>query len=179
MKGVYLLLLSGVLAACITSNASAASEHTLVNSSANSGGDTASASYKASVSLGESIVGACSSSLYKSSLGFLPSVKASAASFVSNNLDSVFVYPNPYKPSSGGIYDSDHITFKKLSSKATIKIFNIALEHIATLEKDSSNDEYKWNAKNDSGATVASGLYLYFVSDPDGHKAKGKFVIIR
>jgi hypothetical protein len=174
-------LLTIMFLACLVSGAAAVSSHTQVNGSMNSGTgiNIASNRNKATVSLGESIVGASSSALYKSSLGFLPSANASSSLFVSSNLDGVFVYPNPYKPLSGGIYDSDKITFKKLPTRATIKIFNIALEHIATLEKDSSTDEYKWTPLNDSGATVASGLYLYFISDLDGHKAKGKFVIIR
>ena len=181
MKSVNQLFMAGLFLSCLLSDVRAVSSHTLVNSSINSttGIGISSSRNKATVSLGENIVGSSSSSLYKNSTGFLTSVNASANSFVAINLDSVYVFPNPYKPLSGGIYDADKVTFKKLPTRATIKIFNIAMEHIATLEKDSNVDEYKWTPRNDYGASIASGLYLYFISDPDGHKAKGKFVIIR
>jgi hypothetical protein len=36
-----------------------------------------------------------------------------------------------------------------------------------------------WNLANDSGARVASGIYLYLITDGQGNKTRGKFTVIR
>jgi hypothetical protein len=102
-----------------------------------------------------------------------------ASSYLKTDLSEVIVFPNPFKPGSGGAYDAAEITFRNLTRKSTIKIFNIAGELVKTIEVDNVAGEEKWNAKNDSGEKVASGVYIYYVSTDGGLKAKGKFAIIK
>ena len=102
-----------------------------------------------------------------------------------NNLDNVKVYPNPYQPGSGTKYDDtvfgQGIIFENLTQNARIKIFNVAGELIADISETSGLGRYVWNARNQAGNKVASGVYIYFIvnSDNSSQKAKGKFAIER
>ena len=91
------------------------------------------------------------------------------------------VYPNPYKPGSGGEYDNtdfaEGIVFSGLSSGSQIKIFNIVGENIH--EADAGTDgTYIWNTELDNGKLAPSGLYIYLISG-DGDDETGKMSIIR
>jgi len=100
----------------------------------------------------------------------------------SSNLEAAFVYPNPIKPNSpGSSYYAQSLTFKALTPQAVIKIYNIAGELVATLNKtDNSVDFYAWDMRNDTGQKLASGVYIFFTTNPDNGKTKkGKFAIIK
>jgi len=103
------------------------------------------------------------------------------------DLDNIRVYPNPFKPYDGNPetgepyrngFTNSGIIFDPLSQDATIKIFNLAGELVAELSGITGCAQ--WDAKNESGKEVASGVYIYLVTDKAGSKpATGKFVIIR
>ncbi|MFH1352124.1 MAG: fibronectin type III domain-containing protein, partial [bacterium] len=93
-----------------------------------------------------------------------------------NDLSGVVVYPNPYKPGSGGDYDDaagGGIVFAKLTENVKIKIFNIAGELVKELNHTSGSTESWTEARNQ-----ASGVYIYVVSGSSGKKT-GKFAIIK
>ena len=96
------------------------------------------------------------------------------------NLSETYVYPNPFKPGSGSVFDAPKIVFKKLTDRATIKVYSYAGQLVATLHKtDTSVDYYEWDAKNETGEYVASGVYVYLITNTSGEKISGKFGIIR
>ncbi len=102
------------------------------------------------------------------------------------NLENVKVYPNPYKPNSGTIYDNnpivgDGIIFSGLTQKAKVQIFNIAGELVTEFEEEDGDGIYVWDTRNKNGEKVASGVYIYFITNPDdkSKKKKGRIVIIR
>jgi len=103
----------------------------------------------------------------------------------STDLDNVKVYPNPYKPGSGTIYDNsslgEGIVFSNLTANANIKIFNIAGELVAEFNETDGDGMYLWNTRNPNGEKIASGVYIYYVTNPNNnsHKAKGRIVIVR
>ncbi|MFQ3675287.1 MAG: fibronectin type III domain-containing protein, partial [Endomicrobiia bacterium] len=108
---------------------------------------------------------------------------------VSLNLNEVKVYPNPYKHGATGdnakFSDSSlgtGIVFDNLTLKAEIKIYNISGELVSELSENDGDGMCLWNTKNKDGEKVVSGVYIYYVTNPDdkGMKpAKGKFAIIR
>lgn len=106
-------------------------------------------------------------------------------SSVELSLASVVVYPNPYKPGTGGIYDNtssgEGVLFDKLTAEARIRVYNIAGELVADLRETDGDGRLLWNTRNDAGDAAASGVYVYIVTNPDdsAQKAKGKFAIIR
>ncbi|WP_413853290.1 glycosyl hydrolase [Candidatus Ruminimicrobium bovinum] len=114
-------------------------------------------------------------------------VKVLPKSFISttkllneNTQTELLVFPVPYKPGSNTMYDSgDGITFLGLKEGSNIKIFNVSGELV--YEKSIENNEKKfiWNAKNNSGNKIASGVYIYYITSADGTKHKGKLAIER
>lgn len=95
------------------------------------------------------------------------------------DLASLKVFPNPWRPGSGGSYDASGVLFKNLTQTATIKIFTVAGIPVRTLEKTAADGDQKlWDGRNDGGAKVASGVYLYLVTGSASSK-KGRLAVIR
>ncbi len=95
-------------------------------------------------------------------------------SVVTFDLGSIRVYPNPWRADQ---HASVSITFDGLTDPATIKIFTEAGHHVKTLQ--STSGQATWDRTNDSGDRVASGLYLYLITNPQGQKSRGKLALIR
>ncbi|MEK6645856.1 MAG: TIGR03790 family protein [Candidatus Firestonebacteria bacterium] len=94
---------------------------------------------------------------------------------VMTDLVEAHVYPNPFKPSLG----HTNIYFTKLTDRTRLRIFNVAGELIYDVEKSTPNGEFEWNAKNSGGENIASGVYIYMITNDKGHIKKGKLAIIR
>jgi subtilisin family serine protease len=95
-------------------------------------------------------------------------------SLVESDIEKVRVYPNPWRS------DRHHIpaiTFDRLAANSTVQIFSVSGHHLKTLSKTS--EAAAWDLTNESGETVASGLYLYLVSNDQGQQTRGKLAIIR
>ncbi len=113
--------------------------------------------------------------------------------------DQVLVVPNPYRgdnryPGGGGLSmfagafngDNGLIWFIHLPKKATIRIFTLAGDIITTLQHDDVRraasglftGQEEWRILTESGAALASGIYLYSVESDLGTQI-GKFVILR
>lgn len=90
-------------------------------------------------------------------------------------LDAVRAYPNPWRSDR---HSGHGVTFDHLSGRVTVKIFTVSAEHVKTLVSDAGNPAM-WDLTNDSGANVASGLYLYLVTNDAGAHATGKVAVIR
>ncbi|MDI6751318.1 MAG: hypothetical protein QME07_00435 [bacterium] len=94
----------------------------------------------------------------------------------------VTVYPNPLK-----VYNHTKITFgdrsdsdKMLPEKGTIKIYNISRELIKTIEFNISDGGKKeWDVNNNEGKPLASGVYIYVITNPAGEKCIGKIGIVK
>lgn len=96
------------------------------------------------------------------------------------SVSDVVVYPNPYKPGSGTNFDRPGgMVFDKLPLYSKIRIFSIAGEQIFNTEISGLDVSYEWKAVNNSGNRVASGVYIYIVTAPNGQKKKGKLAVIR
>jgi hypothetical protein len=106
------------------------------------------------------------------------------------NLDRVVVYPNPFNARdyiSAGHPLPARITFAFIpTSTERIEIFNIAGERVRTLDpSDASEFETqggftiaKWDAKNDYGREVASGVYVFWIR-ANGQVKIGKVAVIK
>lgn len=91
------------------------------------------------------------------------------------DLSKAHCYPNPYKPSEG----HTRITFSRLTSYTKLKIFNIAGELVYEYEAETPNGELSWDVVNNRGEKLASGVYIYLITDKLGNKAKGRFAVIK
>jgi hypothetical protein len=84
------------------------------------------------------------------------------------------VYPNPWRSDRGY---AQQVTFALLTGNTTLKIFTVSGHLIKTL--NTSNASVTWDLTNDSGDKVASGIYLYLITDSQGDKVKGKVAVIK
>jgi hypothetical protein len=100
----------------------------------------------------------------------------------------VGVYPNPYR--TGSQYDTVQqgtvelgrkIWFTGLPERCRIQVFNLAGDQVKSLDHDNPNSgQEPWNILSDPGRAIASGLYIYAVTDlATGEVQRGKLVIIK
>jgi len=96
------------------------------------------------------------------------------------------VYPNPYRPGSGGNFDDSTlgagIVFAGLGAGGSFNLTIVDLAGQLIHQKSGTADSegrYLWDTKSDSGAETATGVYIYFVKGGSGEPRKGKFSIIR
>lgn len=99
-----------------------------------------------------------------------------------DHLGQVIVYPNPFKPYKGHeriYFGHPDDSTKRLTREATIKIYDIAGELVRTIKEVDGDGEATWDATNEKGKDVASGIYIYYIRNPEGGKCVGKIGIIR
>ena len=81
-------------------------------------------------------------------------------------------YPNPAKLSEGPV------RFDGLAAGMTVEVYTVTGElikkHAAT-----GPGVWAWNGQNDSGTTIAGGVYLYLIRDANKVTKRGKLVINR
>ncbi|MCX5781102.1 MAG: T9SS type A sorting domain-containing protein [Elusimicrobia bacterium] len=100
-----------------------------------------------------------------------------ALSKLETNLDKAHCYPNPFKPNSG--LGHRIITFSRLTDYTKLKVFNIAGEMVYETEANTPRGELAWNVVNNSGESLASGVFIYLIMNNNGHKKIGKFAVLR
>lgn len=94
------------------------------------------------------------------------------------DLTKAYCYPNPYIHSK---YSQQGITFADLTEDVRIKIFTIAGELVydSGMITSVSPGTFKWHATNQSGNYVASGIYIYLITNNQGDKKTGKVGVVR
>ncbi|MDE2511590.1 MAG: T9SS type A sorting domain-containing protein, partial [Elusimicrobia bacterium] len=104
-------------------------------------------------------------------------------------LDSVRVYPNPYRPNGknpdqGKPYSSADATsgviFDNLTQGARIQIFDVSGELVWQASSDITSGKIQWDARNSQGRDVATGGYIAVIRDlATGRSVVKKIAIIR
>ncbi len=143
------------------------------------GSEISSDEQTAIVSVGENFTGSLEdSSGITMSFGFAPQAVATVEK-IPETLEEAFVYPNPIKPGSGGEFDSSHLNISGLTEGTEVSIYNIAGERVRELSNDSNLSEIQWDLRNESGKSVASGVYIYYITDKEGKTTSGRFGLVR
>ncbi|HBY67120.1 MAG TPA: hypothetical protein DEG69_04765 [Flavobacteriaceae bacterium] len=89
------------------------------------------------------------------------------------NLDEVYVYPNPVRPSFKG-----NVTIDGLTANATVKITDI--EGNLVFEETSEGGSILWDTTAFGKYKVASGVYLVLISTEDALETKvAKIMVVR
>ena len=96
-----------------------------------------------------------------------------------DNLDDVYVYPNP-----ANISEHKKITFANLTKSAEIYIFNLNGAFIKKITEKDANGGASWDLRNEDGKEVSSGVYIYKIIAIDdlgdsGQEIIGKFAVVR
>ncbi len=89
--------------------------------------------------------------------------------YADQTLDSLKVFPKPYKPHDG----HRKIYFYGLTDKATVRIYDISGSLVKEIEESDGDGLATWNGD------VASGIYIYHISNPQGEQKLGKLSVIR
>jgi hypothetical protein len=88
------------------------------------------------------------------------------------DLENLKVFPNPYKPYIGHTV----INFEGLTAQATVKLFDIKGRLVKEIAESNGDGLATWNPQS---PVIASGVYIYLVTNPQGAKKTGKIAIIR
>ena len=96
------------------------------------------------------------------------------------NLDNVYVYPNPAKLNGQNF----KITFANLTKNATINIFSLNGKKIKTLIENNGDGGVDWDLKNEAGQIIGSGIYIFRVAVVDDQNNEsqvklGKFAVLK
>ncbi len=97
-------------------------------------------------------------------------------------MGEIFVAPNPFNIESGfggKVGAEDKIGFYGLPEKCTIRIFSYAGQLIQTIEHNAPVYTTAWFQVTRNEQEIASGIYFYIVTTPDGGKTSGKFIIVK
>jgi hypothetical protein len=85
------------------------------------------------------------------------------------DVERINVYPNPYF--AGNTQESNKyehfVTFNHLPQKAVINIHTLTGVRVRVLVKDDQSQFLKWDLTNESGAQVAAGMYVVYISLPE------------
>jgi hypothetical protein len=87
------------------------------------------------------------------------------------DLDSVIVYPNPFKTRLG----DTSMTFDGLTDNAGVKIYTVAGRLVKELDSEKGG-AISWNVAEDN---IESGIYFYVVTNSKGDRKTGKIAVIR
>ena len=97
-------------------------------------------------------------------------------------VDEFMPYPNP--ATGNALYFN--YNFNQTADVVSLRIYDTAGHKVASFETDdfvSLNDgRIRWDLRNDSGKTVANGVYFYKLSISKGgqtFKKRGKFAVMR
>ncbi len=95
---------------------------------------------------------------------------------------SAYAYPSPFSPSRHGYIRFQYDITR--GGEVIIDIYDYAMDHVATIREyeaspvgETFDRSAKWNGTNNTGAVVASGVYLFRVNI-DGKITWGKLVVI-
>jgi fibronectin type 3 domain-containing protein len=91
------------------------------------------------------------------------------------SLVNASVYPNPFKPFQG----HSRVTFDGLTAYAKIEIFTITGEKVCSIEETDGDGEISWDVTNAQGKKLASGVYIYKITDGRGEEKVSKLAVIR
>ena len=100
---------------------------------------------------------------------------AAASSAVPHVFELQQNYPNPFNPVTTIRYAI------QVKVKVVISIHNTLGQKIKTLiseEKEAGSHEVKWDARNDHGNKVASGIYFYRINAGNSYRAVKKMIFI-
>jgi len=96
-------------------------------------------------------------------------------------LGKIYVVPNPFSVTSGfqGFGQEGAVGFYGLPAKCTIRIYSYAGQLVETIEHDEPVFSTAWFQVTRNRQDIASGVYLYVVTTPDGDQSTGKFIIAK
>jgi len=94
---------------------------------------------------------------------------------IAATLDELVCAPNPVRTDRGDVA----VVFSNLPDRVSIRIHTLAGVHVRTIEKDNQIPYCTWDLRNSAWKPVATGVYLYTVTDGAGRSRSGRIAVIR
>ena len=96
-------------------------------------------------------------------------------------LGKVYVVPNPFILNSGFVGEDAErmLGFYGLPRKCTIYVFSFSGQRVMTIDHDEPVYSNNWKQVTINHQDLASGLYYFVVTTPEGDKSTGKFIVIK
>lgn len=100
--------------------------------------------------------------------------------FNKENLDEMYVYPNPYSLNS----NQDYITFANITRDASIDIYDLTGKFLININETNGNGGVEWDMTDGGGNKLNTGIYIYRAtgknsSGQDVEEKMGKFAVVR
>ena len=101
-----------------------------------------------------------------------------------NDLSDVYAVPNPFIRTAGwDVGDGRFIRFFNVTESASVEIYTIAGDFVRKIDNvifdGRETGIIEWDTKNEEGEDVASGVYIYRVTDADGGEEVSRLTLIR
>jgi hypothetical protein len=99
-----------------------------------------------------------------------------------SKMKKVYAVPNPFFGKSGFTGNGNvnqEIGFYGLPVRCTIRIFSFAGNLVETIEHDENSYSVPSFQVSKNGQEIASGIYFFVATTPEGDKYSGKFVVIK
>jgi hypothetical protein len=93
--------------------------------------------------------------------------------------EPMLAVPNPFRPGTGGPFGGSGVAIRPVPAGATVRLYTAAGVLVRTLADADGDGVVAWDARNDAGRDVASGVYLAVVEPRAGPRTRLKVVIIR
>ncbi len=90
-------------------------------------------------------------------------------SFMKKDLARINIFPNPYFANNAAESSpyTHWVTITNLPEQATIRIFTLSGELLTTILHNDKTGFERWYLRNDAGLSIASGIYLAYISIKD------------
>jgi hypothetical protein len=93
------------------------------------------------------------------------------------DLNHVIVYPNPFLALRNSF---QRINFIHLTFNAKVQVYTLDGRQVWEKEKNDGSDRIVWqNVENQTGQKLASGIYIYIITNSHGQKTTGKLGVVR
>ncbi len=100
--------------------------------------------------------------------------------FNKENLDEMYVYPNPYSINT----TQGYITFANTTREASIDIYDLTGKFLINIQETNGNGGVEWNLIDKDGNKATTGIYIYRAtgknsSGQEVDEKTGKFAVVR
>ena len=96
------------------------------------------------------------------------------ASPLDADLSGVRLFPNPWR---ADLHQGAPIRIDHATPSSELRIFTLSGRWVRTIGMTSGTGT--WDLNNDSGRRVASGIYMYVITDGAGHRSRGTLAVIQ
>jgi len=100
--------------------------------------------------------------------------------FNKENLDEMYVYPNPFSFKS----TQNYITFANITQNASIDIFDLTGKFLINIQETNGNGGVEWDMKDQNGNSINTGIFIYRAtgtnsSGQEVEEKTGKFAVVK